>query len=129
MILSRFEQWLSGKGLSKKTIRDHIGNVEFYINDFLLYEEPVLQAKDGYGNIDLFLGHWFIRKAMWASQSSIRNNASSLKKFYTFMHESKEIDKDCLEEVFDTIKTEMPEWLATLKKFDDPDEDLDGFWD
>jgi len=36
---------------------------------------------------------WFIRKAMWASQSSIKGNATSLKKFYTFMHKKGLVDK------------------------------------
>jgi hypothetical protein len=35
----------------------------------------------------MFLGYWFIKKAMWAKQSAIKSNAASLKKFYTFMHE------------------------------------------
>jgi site-specific recombinase XerD len=33
----------------------------------------------------MFLGYWFICKAMWASRASIKSNAESLKKFYAFM--------------------------------------------
>ena len=62
---------------------------------------------------------WFIRKAMWASQISIKGNATSLKKFYTFMHEKGLVDKEDLIDLKQTIKEEMPEWLATLRRFDD----------
>ena len=117
-LIDGFENWLKASGLSEKTIQKHLYNIDFYINEFLLYEEAT-DAKDGAGSVDLFLGYWFIRKAMWASQSSIRGNAASLKKFYTFMHEKGLIDGDDLAALKQTIKMEMPEWLATLERYDD----------
>ena len=68
----------------------------------------------------------FIKKAMWASQASIKGNGASLKKFYAFMHEKGFIDKEDLEDLKDTIKEGMPEWLATLKRYDDPS--VDDVW-
>jgi hypothetical protein len=47
-------------------------------NDYLLYEDA-LEAKDGVDAVSWFLGDWFIRKAMWSSQASIKENAASLK--------------------------------------------------
>ncbi len=85
-LLDGFEQWLMEKQLSQKTINKHCFNVNFYINSFLLYEEAI-EARDGTHKIDMFLGYWFIRKALWASKSSIKSNATSLKKFYEFMLE------------------------------------------
>jgi len=54
------------KILSKKTIDKHVSNVDFYINDFLLYEDAI-EAADGVSSMGMFLGYWFIRKAMWSS--------------------------------------------------------------
>jgi len=110
---------LQASGLSRKTINSHVSNIDFYINEFLLYEEAT-EAKDGAGSVNMFLGYWFIKKAMWASQSSIKSNATSLKKFYTFMHEKGLIDKQDLSDLKETIKEEMPGWLATLERYDDP---------
>jgi site-specific recombinase XerD len=118
-LLNEFEVWLKASGLSVKTINNHLSNIDFYINEFLLYEDAI-EAKDGVGAVDMFLGYWFIKKAMWASQSSIKSNATSLKKFYTFMHEKGLIDKEDLSDLKETIKEEMPEWLATLGRYDDP---------
>ena len=118
-LLNEFKDWLAASDLSAKTIKKHRNNIDFYINEFLLYEEAI-HSKSGAGSVDLFLGYWFIRKAMWANQSSIRENAASLKKFYTFMHEKGLIEKDDLMDLKDTIKAQMPEWLATMSRYDDP---------
>ncbi|MCD4671940.1 MAG: hypothetical protein K8R77_04675 [Anaerolineaceae bacterium] len=116
--LNEFAAWLKSSGLSEKTINRHVSNIDFYINEYLLYEDAS-EAKDGIGWVGMFLGYWFIRKAMWASKSSIKGNAASLKKFYTFLQEKGLIDKEDLAELKETIKDGMPEWLATLERYDD----------
>ncbi|MCA2625357.1 MAG: phage integrase SAM-like domain-containing protein [Microcystis sp. M20BS1] len=113
-LLKDFESWLESSGLSEKTINNHISNIDFYINEYLLYEDAV-EAKDGVDMVGDFLGYWFIKKALWASQSSLKSNAGSLKKFYTFLLEKGLIDKDDLRELKETIKEEMSEWLETLE--------------
>lgn len=114
-LLIDFEVSLKSSGLSKSTIDKHIYNVSFYINEFLLYEDAV-EAKDGVHSVSMFLGYWFIRKALWASQASIKSNASSIKKFYAFLTENGQVDRDDLDDLFETIKEEMPEWLVTVTR-------------
>ena len=118
-LLTDYEVWLKSSGLSEKTISNHLSNIDFYINEYLLYEDAT-EAKDGVYAVSMFLGYWFIKKVMWASQSSIKGNATSLKKFYTFMHEKGLIDKEDLIDLKQTIKEDMPEWLASLRHYDDP---------
>jgi site-specific recombinase XerD len=125
LLLRDFEAWLKSSGLSKKVIENHLLNIDFYVNEYLAYEEAT-EAKDGVDTVDMFLGYWFIKKAMWASQASIKGNAASLKKFYAFMYEKGLIDKDDLDDLKETIKEGMPEWLATLKRYDDPS--VDDVW-
>jgi intergrase/recombinase len=127
-ILTEFEKWLSDKKLSPKTIANHCDNVEFYINEFLLHEEAI-DASDGVYEIGHFLGFWFIKKAMWASKSSIKSNATSLKKFYEFMLEKGNIDEEAYYELKEEIKTNMQEWLDTMDRYDDPEiEDMEEVW-
>lgn len=113
-LLTDFESWLESSGLSEKTINNHVSNIDFYINEYLLYEDAV-EAKDGVDMVGDFLGYWFIKKALWASQSSLKSNAGSLKKFYTFLLEKGLIDKNDLRELKETIKEELSEWLETLE--------------
>ncbi len=118
-LLSKFELSLKSSGLSKNTTNNHVSNIDFYINEYLLYEDAI-EARDGVEAVGMFLSYWFIKKAMWASQSSIKGNATSLKKFYSFLYEKGLIEKDDLDDLKETIKEGMPEWLATLDRYDDP---------
>ena len=118
-LLEEFDSWLRTKGLSDRTVKRHCDKIDFYINEFLLYEDITPPAK-GVDEIGMFLGYWFIRKAMWASQSSMRSYAASLRKFYQFMVERGSVDQEALNELNVRIKEDMPEWLETLRRYDDP---------
>jgi site-specific recombinase XerD len=127
-ILDEFKKWLSDKKLSPKTIANHYDNLDFYINEFLLYEEAI-DASDGIYDIGHFLGFWFIKKAMWASKSNIKSNATSIKKFYEFMLEKGNVDEEAYIELKEEIKNNMQEWLNTMDRYDDPEiEDMEEVW-
>ena len=40
-LLNNFKIWLQKKGITDETISNHIGNVDLYINNFLLYEDAI----------------------------------------------------------------------------------------
>ena len=126
-ILNDFRKHLGLSKLSKKTIDKHVSNIDFYINVFLLHEEP-LRPKSGVNSLDYFLGSWFIRKAMWASVSSIKEYITSLKKFYTFMEEIAEIDSDELLDMKEEIKECKDEWFEAIRKYDDPSTSMEDIW-
>ena len=127
-LLNNFKKWLEKNKPTQKTITNHINNIDFYINECLLYDEP-REPDSVVTAIDYLLGYWFIKKAMWASKSSIKSNATSLKKFYTFMYENGFIDKKDLDEVKDSIKQNMSKWIETLRRYDDPEiEDMEEVW-
>lgn len=117
VLLEGFELWLKEKGLGENTVSNHLNNIDFYINDFLLYYD-VIPAAEGADEISSFLGNWFIRKAMWASESSIRSNAASLKKFYQYLYELDMVPREELAELKLCIKEDLPDWLEELRRFD-----------
>ena len=118
VLLEDFAASLASSGLVNKTIDSHVGNIEFFINDFLLGYDAI-PAKDGIDYVDDFLGNWFIRKTTWASQAHIKGNAASFKKFYAFMLEKKIIGKEDLDDLKTLIKENMSDWLSELQDFDD----------
>lgn len=118
-LLSEFGDWLAKSGVSGQTIRGHLSRIDLYINHFLLYEDAK-EAADGVLDVGMFLGYWFIRKAGWASAASIRSNAASLKKFYTFLLEKGWVEAEEVQQLREAIKEQMPEWLATMDRYDDP---------
>ena len=118
-LLDQFQTWLKAKGLTEKTIYRHIFNVEFYINNFLLYESIIKPAEGSY-SIGMFLGYWFIKKALWSSVNSIKENIASLKKFYTFMLEKSYISADKLNKMKEIIKDKKDGWFERMRRYDDP---------
>lgn len=142
ILLDKFEKYLVKQGLSKKSITNHVDNVDFYVNDFLIglgmheekYEDGniiIPNAIEGiiFEYIDEFLGNFFIRKCMWSSEYSIKSNIASFKKFYTFLEKEKyvsSIDLQCLKE---NIKEYKDEWIRKLNLYDDPDVDIEDLMD
>lgn len=119
--LDSFYHHLVQDGLSEKTIKNHIANIDFYINEFLCYYEPNTIEMGCY-KIDEFLGDWFIRKAMWSSKEYIKSNCSSIKKFYAYMLECGIITGEDYNHVVNTIKIKKDSWLEQMDEYMNYDE-------
>ena len=65
---------------------------------------------------------------MWASVTSIKENITSIKKFYQFMYEIDEIEKDDLFELREEIKECKDDWLENLRMYDNPSIDIEDIW-
>ena len=73
--LELFESEMMSAGLTRLTIRKHLSNVDFYINSYLLREEP-LDMECGCSKIDVFLGDYFICKCMWSTPVNIKTTTA-----------------------------------------------------
>jgi len=124
--LSNFKKWLKSKGLSDKTINNHINNVDFYINHYLNYYDPQ-EVKAGCYSINGFLGSFFIRKALWSSCPQIKSNAASIKKFYACMKEHGVVEKDDYSNLCEDIKEDMDEWLDNMRSYEEKMNAVDMF--
>lgn len=116
--LKIFKQDLLESGLTDKTIRTHINNMYFYLNDYLADYAGVSMPK-GPEYIDSFIRHFFIRKCMWATKTSINENCSTFKKFYKSMYQHGLVERLDYECVVEIIKENKKEWLEQLKRFDE----------
>ncbi len=116
--LKMFEKSLEEKQLTTKTIRKHVSNIDFYLNDYLTYYDEIIKMEDGTQYTRSFLGDWFIRKAMWASKSSIKEMASSLKKFYEYMSALGFVKISDYQEMCYEIKDNMDLYLENLEDYD-----------
>ncbi|MCP4114514.1 MAG: recombinase [Desulfobacteraceae bacterium] len=126
-LLKDFAGYLKGKKLSKKTIDTHVDNIDFFINEYLLYDDTD-RPEEGVNLVSSFLGYWFIRKAMWASETAIKSYIASLKHFYTWMHGQGKVTGEELDDMKLTIKEEKQDWIDTLNRYDDPDCDVEDVW-
>src|SRR5690554_8211834 len=61
--LDEFKEDLIKAGLKEKTIKRHYTNVNYYINTYLLREEPMERSKRTCGlTLNMFFGYFLIRK-------------------------------------------------------------------
>lgn len=117
ILLKEFELWLETKKLSPKTLKKHVNNIDFFVNNYLVHYEPI-KAEDGAVEIGGFLGDYFIRKALWSTKNSIIEYISSFRKFYTFMVEVNKTSEDDLIDMKEIIKEEREDWFDSLQEFD-----------
>lgn len=115
-LLSGFEKWLETKALKPKTIDNHLRNIDFYVNHFLLYYD-IIPPEEGVMKINLFLSDFFVRKAMWANKSSVLQNITSLKKFYTYLHHINKMDGYELRKLKFLIKEEKQNWIKNVEAY------------
>ena len=120
--LDEFREDLLNAGLKEKTVNRHCQNADFYINTYLLREEPLEMICGTYCfKIEDFLGDFFIRKCMWSSPGTIKSTAASIKKFYSSMLKRGNIDESDYGELIETIKDNIDRWLKDCESHNDPD--------
>lgn len=115
-LLELFEEDL--KGLTANTKKRHLQNVEFYLNDYLLYADAI-PYDEGAERLDEYLGYFFIRKCMWSTPASIKSTATSIKKFYKCMLEHGKLEKDKYDFLCWDLKDNMEQWQADCEQYND----------
>jgi hypothetical protein len=110
VLLEGFGTWLTDSGLKEKTVRKHQGNVSFYIDHYLLYDD-IVRPKEGLSAVNGFFNWFFPRKALWSSVASTKDTVAGLKKFYRYLVEIGHVEAEEYEEFLAEVKSEMPEWL------------------
>ena len=115
--LKEFDEWLDSKNLSPKTKKKHLGNVEFYLNYYLNYYE-VTKMEEGIFEVRGYLNGWFIEKCAFASRTSIKENAASIKKFYQCMSEKEYVKVQDYKKLCVILRESMDEFFDNLDAFD-----------
>jgi hypothetical protein len=108
------------EGLKYNTINKHYSNVQFFVEEFLDYYYEA-DAIEGIDYVDEFLGDWFIRKAMWSTEATIKSNITSFKKFYKYMMVEGHLHKDDYNEFLKLIKEDKSEWINRVNAYNQPD--------
>jgi hypothetical protein len=117
-LLDGFKAWLAESGLKEKTVDKHAGNVSFYINEFLLYEDAV-RPQEGLSAVNEFFNWFFPRKAMWSSVASTKETVAGLKKFYGHLVDAGKVETADYQEFLAEVKREMPEWLDHYRNLEE----------
>lgn len=122
--LEEFGEYLNNEKISYKTKMKHFENVEFFLVDYLQYRLD-MTAVEGIDHVDGFLGYFFINKCMWSSRTSVKENITSIKKFYKFMLENNYINKASHKVMLDCIKENKEQWMKAADGYDDFDDEYE----
>lgn len=120
LLLDLFKDDLIQSGLKDKTISRHLSNVEFYINEFLLYTDAYLM-EEGLNMLDDYLGNFYICKCLWSTPGNIKSTAASIKKFYKSMVDHGKVDKEDYYDLCSLIKDSMDIWQMDCAIYNDPE--------
>ena len=112
--LDLFEESLSK--FIKKTIRNHMDNVRFFLNDYSTYY-AFKTYEDAWEDIDGYLGDFFIRKCLWSTPATIKSTAASIKKFYKCLYEHQLFAKEDYDQLCYTIKVLMKDWQSECESY------------
>jgi len=114
-IIDGFRKWLKQNKLNEKTIRKHVNNVSLYANHYLQYND-ITPIEEGHRQIDYYFGYWFKHKVM-SSVSGLKENITSIKKLYTYLHSINQISKLDLEEMNFFIKEAKCDWIEEANEY------------
>lgn len=116
-LLAAFEDYLlQAKKLGQKAVNRHLVNLDFYINIFLVnyqQETPLNSERSAV----IFLSDFLVRKDLTSSPTSLKQNGSSLRKFYAFLYEAGEISKKAFNQFKEDIKLGVEEGLEEWEDF------------
>lgn len=118
-LLKEFLAWMKAQGLSEETTSRHFSNAAFYIQEFLLYEQP-LRPQEGVSSIGMYLGYWFIRKGPIATPGTVKSSATSLVRFYSFLVEKGLVSHEQVDGMRHQIKREMAHWQERARRYNNP---------
>lgn len=126
--LDAFGAFLSAQGVRRETIDLHLRNLEFYASAFLLgYHQVALD--EGHEWVGTFLGHWFICKAMWSDEASLRENIHGFRRFYEFLVATGRLPQARGRQLLQQLEQDGPLWIRRVQLYNDPEADLDTIWD
>lgn len=103
-------------GLADKTIKRHVRNVETFINAFCAERQFVNYAQ-GLDCVSDFLGYYAIHTYTCCSADSLRQMATSIKKFYKCMMENNKISEADYEKLSFLLKDMLPIWAEDCEEY------------
>ena len=122
-----FRNDLVASNLSSQTIDQHLENTDLFLNEYLWGWEEAHMA-EGVSRIDSFFMDFFIDEWPWASPTSVRQTAASIRKFYRSMLNHSRISEKEYQQAVKTIQSRKEEWVEELRLRDKEADDYDDFF-
>jgi site-specific recombinase XerD len=84
---------------------------------FLVYYDPLQRLDEATsGDVWMFLANWFPRKALWASETSVRAYLTSFRKFFQWMGDTGHVSPETTTNVLTMLKAERGAFLEAVRE-------------
>jgi hypothetical protein len=122
-LLGRFEQWLRDQGLSKRTVRIHLDNVERFADRYLAAEGgtlglPCPADEAAPADVDEFLADWLLFWADPPLAAAVKSHVASLKKLYTCLGEAGQMATEDSNEILAMLTEDRAYYLDLARDFE-----------
>ena len=104
--------------LADKTIKRHMNNVDTFINAYCA-ERQCVNYIQGIDCVDEFLGSYALHTYTCCSADSLRQMATSIKKFYKCMLDNNKISESDFEKLYYTLKENLSIWAEMCEEYND----------
>jgi len=114
-ILDAFRTWLKQSGLSEKTIKNHVDNIDFFTHYLVYYDDPLKKLDEAHSSdVRMLLSYWAPRKVGWTSVTTVKIFLVSFKKFFQWMGETGCVSPQTVANVLSTLKEGRDEFLTRV---------------
>lgn len=114
-LIAEFEEWLRAGGLAGKTVDKHSRNIESFLNWYLVREE-LIPMEEGMDSVEHFISTYLAREE-YKSLSSIKENLTSIKKFYQCMAEHGHVAQQRYAALLDEIRENKKYWFEECQEY------------
>lgn len=121
--LKLFENQMKKEGLAPRIIKKHLSNVEFYINDYLLFSS-IINIEDGMSEMRDFFYYWFFAKALQSKCESVSAHIDSVTLFYKLMVDQGLANREDYEKMLCNINEYKAEWIKKFSRHNNSEGDL-----
>lgn len=119
-LVRAFERWLTKQGLSKKAIQEHVDNVTFFADAYMvgaggcvIFSRPADQADTG--DVDEFMTEWFMREADTVSEGTVKASVASLIKFYTCLKDTAQMKAREADAILELLQEERDYYVEIAR--------------
>lgn len=118
MFMKEFDKWLTKKDLRDKIIRNHLNNVDTFLNYY-----DFIRTEDSISEVGSYLSDFFIRKCMCSTAYTMKQTGVSIKKFYQCMN----VSLGDVKVLLDMLKEEMDFYIDRVSEYNNYDEKDDDY--
>jgi len=110
-----FEDYMIKEGLTKRTMRKHMYNIDMFLECYMTYEMPY-HMREGCYSVNAYFDGFITKKTSYSTMEDVKSIIATLNKFYKLMYELRYITVEDYMEYLKTVKYHKYDWEMAMYK-------------